>query len=499
MNEQVARNIVLMQAIENADGERQILSDDDRSYASRSANELAQWAAAEKRVALSSELFLQIRAEQILKKIIERHSGLARFVSGNSRFSAIAWVLPLLALLSGALFDQIGDPHRVDLLSGPLLLILLWNCVVYLMVLALMIFPGWGQRSFAGLQRIAAFALSASNKLPRTIPIPLATALGKFSAEWLVLSAPLLRARASRIIHLSAACFALGVIVSLYVRGMLSQYVTGWESTFLNASQVHALLSVLFVPALKAFSLPGFSLAQVQALQLPQTLASSDGALWVHLYAASLLLIVIVPRLALALLARWQESRLSGNFSLNLAQPYFQKLTAKIGPVVERVLRVFPYGFTLDEGRDQNLTAVAKMLLGEQTRVMLRPSTAYGEELHDALKGTITENSGKALTAMLFNLTATPENENHGAFLDYFGSADGGSKSGVVALLDESAYLERVGGQPGGDLRMRERIELWRQFCLAHRVSCIVVNLRDPQARNDEITDGWPDVSGFAA
>jgi hypothetical protein len=499
MDERVVRSVVLVQAIESCDVEHQILSDDDRSYASRSANELAQWAAADRKVALSQELFLEKRAGQILQKIVERDSGLARFVNGNSRFAAIAWMLPLLALLSGALLDRIGDTHRVDLLSGPLLLIMGWNVLVYLLVLALAIFPRLGQRGVAGFQRIAVFALSASSKLPRTTPAPLAAALGKFSAEWLVLSAPLLRARASRILHLSAAAFALGVIASLYVRGMLSQYVTGWESTFLNAAQVHALLSFVFLPALSLFPLPGFSLAQVQALQLPQTLVSSDGALWVHLYAASLLLIVIVPRLVLALLVRWQENRLSGNFSMNLAQPYFQKLTANIGPAVERVLRVFPYGFTLDEGRDRNLTKVAKMLLGESARVMLRPSTPYGEELHDALKGAGIDKSGAVLSAMLFNLTATPEKENHGAFLHYFGSADGSNKAGVVVLLDESAYLARVGGQPGGELRMRERIELWRQFCQAHHASCMVVNLFDPQARADEIAHGWPDASSVAA
>ncbi|MFZ6749692.1 DUF2868 domain-containing protein [Undibacterium sp. Ren11W] len=494
MNESLVRNIVLVQAIENADAERQILSDDDRSYASRSANELAQWAAAEQRVALSPELFLQTRAEQVLKKILERHSGLARFVAGKSRLAAVGWGLPLLAFLCGALLDRISDPHRVDLLSAPLLLIVGWNLLVYVLLLAQMIFPGVGRGSFAGLKRSAVFALSAATRLPRATPAVLVTALGKFSADWLQLSGPLLAARASRIIHLSAASFSLGVIISLYVRGTLSQYVAGWESTFLNAGQVHAMLSLLFMPVQRVFLLPGFSLAQVQALQLPQTVASSDGALWVHLYAGTLLLIVIIPRTALALLAYWQERRLRNNFSLNLAQPYFQKLTAKIGPAVEQLLRVFPYGFTLDEARDKNLTTLAQSLLGEQVRVMLRPSTAYGEELHAALKPDASERNAKALTMLLFNLSATPEQENHGAFLDYF--VQGGAAASVAALLDESAYLERVGAQAGGAQRMQERIALWRQFCASHQVACMVVNLRDTQRSTDDLARGWPGSSG---
>jgi hypothetical protein len=47
MNEGTARKVVLMRAIETADAKREILSDDDRLYASRSARELANWQAAE--------------------------------------------------------------------------------------------------------------------------------------------------------------------------------------------------------------------------------------------------------------------------------------------------------------------------------------------------------------------------------------------------------------------------------------------------------------------
>ena len=47
MNEQVARDVVLMRAIETVDIKSEILSQEDRMYASRSAKELAQWQAAD--------------------------------------------------------------------------------------------------------------------------------------------------------------------------------------------------------------------------------------------------------------------------------------------------------------------------------------------------------------------------------------------------------------------------------------------------------------------
>ena len=215
--------------------------------------------------------------------------------------------------------------------------------------------------------------------MPAKLPQPLAIGIAAFGVEWLAASALLMQARMQRAIHFSAAAFALGAVVSLYVRGLLSQYQAGWESTFLNAGQVHAALSVLFWPATSVFQLPGFSLAQVQALQLPQSGAASAGAQWVHLYGGTLLLLVILPRLALAGAARWKENSLSRNFPLDLGQPYYRKLAQKIGPDVPAVLRVFPYSFTVDEARDKGLHTVAKLLLGERASVMLRPSTGYGQ------------------------------------------------------------------------------------------------------------------------
>ena len=121
MNEQVARDVVLVRAIELADTKHEILSEDDRMYASRSARELAQWQASESRADVTTEHFLQQRSEQILKRLAERTPSLKAFFSLRTGFKGLAVALPLLALLLGAGLDRISDPHRVDLLSAPLL------------------------------------------------------------------------------------------------------------------------------------------------------------------------------------------------------------------------------------------------------------------------------------------------------------------------------------------------------------------------------------------
>jgi hypothetical protein len=476
MNEQVARNVVLVRAIETADTKHEILSDDDRKYASRSAKELAGWQAADSKTAMTQDHFFQQRSEQILKRLAERMPPFAAFLHRRGGLSSISVLLPVLALLAGAVLDRIADPHRVDLLSAPLLLIVGWNLLVYLVLLVWLLIParksGWAR---PGLLRRLSVGKAA---LPRKLPAALGAGLANFMAEWAGLSAGLTRFRLSRAVHLAAAAFALGAILSLYARGLLTQYAAGWESTFLDARQVHTLLSWLFAPALAVFPfLQGFSLADVQALRFGQAATPTGGERWVHLYGATLLLFVVVPRLLLAAFANWRARRLARNFPLDLEQPYFRALADQIGAGTPAVLRVLPYSFTLDEARDRGLSAIAAMVLGTHARVMLRPSLPYGGEPGDVLGDAPLDDDGATVTAALFNLAATPEKENHGAFLDYLARH---AQRGIAVLVDESGLVERAANQPGTDARIAERMALWRQFCSFHGAAATFVNLLRP-------------------
>lgn len=472
MDETAAREILLVKAIEITDQAREVLSDDDRRHASRSARELAQWDATEKKQPLTPALFLHRRAAQILARLSERKPTAAAFFKPRPWGRMAALLLPVAALLCGVLVDRIGDPHRVDLLSAPLLLMLLWNLLVYLGLLLWTVLA-------AALPRLALPRLSVP--LPLRLPLPrrrpppwLAAAMSRFAAEWLALSAPLQAARMKRALHLSAAMLALGAAVSLYLRGMLVQYRAGWESTFLDASQVHALLSLLFAPAMSVLRLPGFTLEQVQALQYQQGATAASGALWVHLYAATLLLLVILPRLALAALARRREKRLAAAFALDLTQPYFSRLCAGLTPDAAACLWVRPYSYRVGDDLRSNLAEVARSLLGEQAGLVLDPSTAYGAAAAPGMPPP------GALCAALFPLSATPEPENHGAFLDELRRG-----SAVVALVDESGYLERLGPQAAA--RASERAALWRQFCERHQTPMAIVNLHEPHRHQQDI------------
>ncbi|MFC5547793.1 DUF2868 domain-containing protein [Massilia aerilata] len=490
MNERTARDVVMMRAIETADTKREILSEDDRLYASRSARELANWQASEGKSAATLDLFIGQRADLILKRLAERTPAFASFRHRRPLMPFLALLLPILGFLAGAGLDRIGNPHRVDLLSAPLLLILAWNLLVYLALIVWALMPakltGWASPRL--LRRLAV----GKDALPRKLPAPLAAGITQYLGDWSQLAAKLTKLRLGRTVHLAAAAFALGAIASLYARALLNQYAAGWESTFLDAAQVHALLSFLFAPAMAVFQLQGFSLADVQALRFVQEPSPAGGARWVHLYAATLLLLVVLPRLVLAIVSSLRASRLARNFPLDLGQPYFRLLADRIGVSGPAVLRVIPYSFTVDEARHKGLASVAAMVLGEQAQLMLRPSSQYGDEPQDTLRDARLDDPDVAVTAVLFNLAATPERENHGAFLDYLVR---GTPRGIAVLLDESGLSERGAGQPGFDARVVERTALWHEFCRYHHSPATVVNLLHPERHPLELGSGLS-VSG---
>ena len=78
---------------------------------------------------------------------------------------------------------------------------------------------------------------------------PLATALRRFTSEWTAVAHPLLLERAKLLMHLAAALIAVGLILGLYLRGLVFRYEAGWESTFLSAPAVHALAVLFYGPA----------------------------------------------------------------------------------------------------------------------------------------------------------------------------------------------------------------------------------------------------------
>ncbi len=486
MNERNVRQIVLVRAIESNDRAYAILSEDDRRIAGHSARERLATAAADPALAGQPvpAQFIALRAELLLNRALRRTPALEKLLDQTRHLAWAAILIPILAFIVGIAVDRIADPHRVDLLSAPLLGILAWNLIVYLGMLVWALLP---MKRHAGM--LAQWLQSGSSRLMHDMPAGMHAALLSFSIEWRRMSSALDAARIGRTLHLSAALFAAGAMLSLYLRGFLTQYAAGWESTFLDPAQLQSILSIVFAPARAVFQLQPFSLADIEALRFAPgstPAAVGNGARWVHLYAATLLLLVIVPRLVLAGLAHWRARCLQRNFPFSLAQPYFRQLVIELGGA-GGVMQVLPYSFALDAARHQALARIAGMLLGERARVVVDVSTDYGADAVPGAKAASSPADDVAITAVLFNLAATPETQNHGAFLQQTLQQARAAGLQLLVLLDESGYRARLGEQAGHEARLSERIALWRSFCQPYGLQATVVDLLEPQRRRLEL------------
>lgn len=342
MNEAAARRVVLAQAIETADPQGRLVSALEREQIDRQAGEAAraagEGAGTDNPDAIAR--FLQARSALVLAAAGKRDAAIASLQQAGAGERWIAAGLPLAALLLGIFTDQVANPHQVNLLSKPLLLLLLWNLVVYAMLLAGLLRTSSGRPPrprFAALRAWLEAPGSLWSRRPRQLRGEVTAA---FLARWHALTAALYGQRLARVMHLAAAAWALGVALSVIFGGVWASYGVQWESTFLSASDVHRFLSILFKPVTALFPWASFSLEEVRSLRaagpLPQPADAGDnstGRRWVFLYTMLLALVIVLPRLALAALAWWRERGLSRAVAIDGGDAYYRRLATLLSPV----------------------------------------------------------------------------------------------------------------------------------------------------------------------
>ena len=322
------RTVLLAQAVEHVDAAHTLASVAEREDATRSAVAAAR-ARGVPRVGLAD--VVPERAATIAALARDRDAAVAALHPGSPRWRWGDWLargLPGVALLLGLASDRIANAHRVDLLSPPLLIVLAWNLAVY----ALLAWQAWRppQHGAWRLQLLRALSRLGDSGWGKGRGRGLgARVAADFHTRWFAHASGLLQLRAARVLHLCAAAWGAGIALSLLLRGLVVRYQFGWESTFLDAAQVHAIVSVLFWPLTTLLGLAPFTLAEIAATQnFAGDSGAGGGARWVGLYVGLLLLAVVLPRLALAAWARWRALRWQGR--IDLADAAFDTLRASL-------------------------------------------------------------------------------------------------------------------------------------------------------------------------
>jgi len=471
------REILLVKAIEEADRSGQLLPWGERERAAREAMRTAGLATdvvGQEGAGAATLRVLSDRAARLSRPLFQRYPVLEDLLASSGWPRWVGLALLLVAFVSGFGLSAMNESRRINILALPFLGLLAWNATVYLLLVV-----GGVRRLARGAKAATRLAGSAVRGIGRRLgPLVartarvdtlLAEALKRFVTDWSHFGAPVLAQQMRQWLHLAAAALAAGLVAGLYQRGLGHAYVAGWESTWVGAPQVKWLIDVLFGPVASraGVTLPS-TLEDVARLQFqPDGSGGASAAPWIHVIALCLVASVVLPRLALAVVAWIQSLRLQGAAELapGLAD-YARRALGAGGQGLQRSIPVIPYAYEPTARIATRLEQPLQEMFGRGARAGLRAPVAYGAEsslpalLNDCRDGCV----------LLMNLAATPEVENHGAVLD---SARESARAGGGAtrlLVDEATYLERFGTDPALAGRIEQRRQLWREFASRHGV-----------------------------
>ena len=465
-----ARRLWLVRAVEIHDEAEQLLTREDREQAEAHARSVAAGTGAK-----GQRSWLAARSAFAASRLEARHPAIAQALSRSRWPGWLSLALPALAFVLGAISNELDGGNRLELLAVPLIGIITWNLAVYLAILIGPLFrrkvagsgAGWWQRighPFSVLGPNAGGGLTGR-------------VLGDFARDWAGASARLQSARASATMHLAAAMFALGLVAGIFVRALTVEYRAGWESTFLTPGAVHSVLSAVLGPA---SLLTGIAIPPEQGIAALRwdgggSTGGENAGPWIVLWTATLIGLVVLPRLLLAGWAALRGKTGARRVRIPGREDFYVRrlLRAAIGGAGG--VRVTPYAYTPDDTARASLTRLLHSALGEGSRVRIDPAIPYGDE-EGWLERTALDGEGD-LHIVLFSLSATPEEENHGAFAAMLRDAYAASGEGVrvAALVDEQPFRAHFAGQSGLAQRAGARAENWA--AIMKRLGVPVVSL----------------------
>jgi hypothetical protein len=450
LNERTAIAVAAVRAVETTDRAHAAWTDADRAWASRAAAEVVGEAA-------EPSAFVGRRALLALERLASRKHRVARLARAWQWRPWVGAVLVVAAFACGALADAIGPSERINILAPPVAALVVWNLVVYALLAARFVIR-YGESGAGPVARFVTHLAGGVRSAGRAAD-PAATA---FVEHWSTASAPLYAARASRVLHLSAAALALGVIAGLYVRGLGLEYRATWESTFLEPSSVRTWVAAIYAAGSLATGIAVPDVARVAAIRAP---ASENAGDWLHLMAATLALVVIAPRLVLALIAGMVERYRRAHLMDDLGDAYFTRLLRGFRSSATAI-DVVPYSYSLADGARESLQTLLDRAMGGHARLAIASPVAYGDE--DDVR-----THGGEMAVALFNAAATPEPEAHGRFVARLGQAG----RPVILMVDEASLAARA---PTDAARIEGRRALWRDFASQAGRPIVLVNLLEP-------------------
>jgi hypothetical protein len=276
------------------------------------------------------------------------------------------WTLPVCfaAFLLGLATNLLGPARQIHVIRNPIFILIAWNLLVFLTLFVLFLRRKIKTQQVTSIvpaantvESLRISSRSNQSKVPWVVKhlLPgvwhffhrmifavreqrnLTQIMRRFSHHWFSVAGALVVSRWRRLLHLGSVFIATGAVAGMYFRGLFQGYRVVWDSTFIvEQESVATFIRVLFAPSLWISNLFGLGLANRISVDRLLTPGGDEADGWIHLFAISVLLAVVLPRLALA---AWQSSRirrLSGNLALPLDHYYGEVIEGPIRLLIEK-------------------------------------------------------------------------------------------------------------------------------------------------------------------
>lgn len=323
-----------------------------------------------------------------------------RVPHGKWSWAVGGWIV---ALVAGYWMTDLGQEREFNLLALPLVGLLAWNAVVIVLGVLCELMPSHTLAGRGGwLAELLAHGVSRARKAKEPNAVEERFAELAWPLAW-----RRLQARMRAWLHVAAAVLALGGVVALYARGWSKEYRAVWESTLLRQEGAQAFFGTLFKPASTVLG-TAIPLEQVPEMwrTAGKTVTPAPALPWIHLYAGTLLLLVIVPRLALAGIGVGRIHRgIAKRARLLSWGPYVRRLLNAIEGGEERV-EVLVHGMDPTASQREVWERGIRERFGGLARADYTRIPAGDEDDFAAL----WQPAGP-LVVVLFNMATTPEAE----------------------------------------------------------------------------------------
>lgn len=442
--------IIRVRAAEEADGENRVWDGETRRAVTREAGE---------KKGKDAEAFLSRRSSLLISKTNEgAQVPEAWTLAVPSWVTFAGWIL---AFVIGWWFAALGQEQEINLLALPLIGLLAWNAVVT--VLSLL--SGTGKIESpqkAGWLEKALTKLKTGDAKETFEP----NFEGTFAKRSRELTQPALLKRLSlrfrEWLHIGAAILALGSVAGMYARGWSKEYRAVWESTLLDNASAQTFFRVLFTPA-SAVTGIAIPLEELPAMRrgADHVTAQPGPALpWIHLYAATLGLFIVVPRILLTALDHSRTRKIPHLVLQNSDwQAYTRRLLSQIDGQGASAL-VLIHGLPSNSAAQDRWRQWTHSQWNDVGRIEFQ-SVPVGAE-SEFVSGWQVSHPRAIL---IFNMATTPELEVHRALVETLLAKIEKSANAMTLFvaLDDFELRKRWSGFADSEKRLAGRAATWHE------------------------------------